>query len=64
VDRNVGEAIDASKAQDGQAVRVEQLLNRPPSGGEAARKGDEVHKKGFTVGENPDMHDLAQSKQP
>ncbi|KAL0937783.1 uncharacterized protein CTRU02_207514 [Colletotrichum truncatum] len=68
VDRNVGDAIDASKSKAGLSSRVDDLLDKTSAAGSgtagAERKGAAVAEKGFRVGEEADLHDLASSKQP
>ncbi|KAI6778904.1 uncharacterized protein J7T54_003840 [Emericellopsis cladophorae] len=67
VDRNLGQAIDASKGQDGLTQRVDDLLNTPASKSgnvPAENKAQGKTEEGFRVGERADLHDLAQSKQP
>ncbi|KAF5707422.1 hypothetical protein FMUND_11093 [Fusarium mundagurra] len=68
VDANLGASIDPTK--DGElSSRVEDILNQPTKGRvvgtlSAQRKASEVNEKGFKVGEEGDLHNLAYSKQP
>ena len=62
VDRDVGESIDAGKGQGGISDRAKDLLNKAP--GAIGHKAEEAGQAGFKVGEEADLHHLAQSKQP
>ncbi|KAF4456351.1 hypothetical protein F53441_1510 [Fusarium austroafricanum] len=69
VDANLGDSIDAAKAERGLSSRVDDILNQLGSGTGngntgAQRKASAVDEKGFKVGEEADLHRLAQSKQP
>ncbi|PNP74373.1 hypothetical protein FNYG_12422 [Fusarium nygamai] len=68
VDANLGASIDASKS-GGLSSRVDDILNQPTKGRvggtlSAQRKASEVDEKGFKVGEEGDLHNLAHNKQP
>ncbi|KAF5643446.1 uncharacterized protein FTJAE_3246 [Fusarium tjaetaba] len=68
VDANLGASIDATKSGN-LSSRVNDILNQPTKSGDggklsAQRKALEVDEKGFKVGEEGDLHDLAHSKQP
>ncbi|KAF5566576.1 NACHT nucleoside triphosphatase [Fusarium napiforme] len=68
VDANLGASIDATKSGN-LSTRVDDILNPPTKshvGGtfSVQRKASEVNEKGFKVGEEGDLHDLAHSKQP
>ncbi|RBR26383.1 uncharacterized protein FIESC28_00788 [Fusarium coffeatum] len=66
VDANLGESIDAANSK-GTSHRVDDILNQPGSGSGstgAQKKASVVDEKGFKVGEEGDMHNLAGSKQP
>ncbi|KAJ4111430.1 hypothetical protein NW768_011783 [Fusarium equiseti] len=64
VDANLGETIDAANSKGGTSHRVDDILNQPESGSRAQKKASAVNDKGFKVGEEADIHDLAASKQP
>ncbi|KAF9768239.1 hypothetical protein IL306_014484 [Fusarium sp. DS 682] len=68
VDADLGANIDAAKT-GGLSSRVDDILNQPTKGRvggtlSAQRKASEVDEKGFKVGEEGDLHNLAYSKQP
>ncbi|RFN41273.1 hypothetical protein FIE12Z_12982 [Fusarium flagelliforme] len=64
VDANLGEVIDAANSK-GTSHRVDDILNKPGSGIMGAqKKASAVDEKGFKVGEEADLHNLASSKQP
>ncbi|KAF5602511.1 hypothetical protein FPCIR_1852 [Fusarium pseudocircinatum] len=68
VDANLGASIVVTKSGD-LSSRVDNILNQPTKGHvgrtlSAQRKASEVDEKGFKVGEEGDLHDLAHSKQP
>lgn len=68
-DRNVGETIDAAKSKGGNPSRVDDILNKTSASGSGGAAGGEsksasITERGFRVGEEADMHDLANSKQP
>ncbi|KAF5022164.1 hypothetical protein F66182_5751 [Fusarium sp. NRRL 66182] len=69
VDANIGASIDAATSGGGISSRVDDVLNQPgrargrgSTGAEC--KASAVDEKGFKVGEEADLHHLAQSKQP
>lgn len=65
VDRDIGRNIDAGTGQKGLSSRVDDILNQPGRENPAAEsKGAARQEQGFKIGEEKDMHDLAQSKQP
>ncbi|KAF5670481.1 hypothetical protein FDENT_11240 [Fusarium denticulatum] len=68
VDANLGASIDATKSGD-LSSRVDDILNQPTKGRvggtlSAQRKASEVDEKGFKVGKEGNLHDLAYRKQP
>ncbi|KAF5584798.1 hypothetical protein FPANT_7751 [Fusarium pseudoanthophilum] len=68
VDANLGASINATKSGD-LSSRVDDILNQPAKGRvggmlSAQSKASEVDEKGFKVGEEGDLHNLAYSKQP
>ncbi|CAG7566028.1 unnamed protein product [Fusarium equiseti] len=67
VDANLGESIDAANSKSGTSHRVDDILNQPGSGSGstgAQKKASAIDEKGFKVGEEADLHNLAGSKQP
>ncbi|CEI61663.1 unnamed protein product [Fusarium venenatum] len=67
VDANIGESIDAANSKRGTSDRVDDILNQPNAAKGslgAQKKTATLGEKGFKVGQEADLHDLAQSKQP
>lgn len=67
VDPDIGRNIDAGMGRKGLSSRVDDILNQSGNGNPAAdNKAATKSEQGFKVGEGEekDMHDMAQSKQP
>ncbi|KAK2780406.1 hypothetical protein CKAH01_00350 [Colletotrichum kahawae] len=74
VDRNIGESIDAGNTKSGLSSRVDGILNKSSLSSSsstagsgttgAERKATSATERGFRVGEEADLHQLASSKQP
>ncbi|KAI9150289.1 hypothetical protein HJFPF1_10048 [Paramyrothecium foliicola] len=63
VDANIGETIDAGKAGGGLSAHAREALNKD-STSSGATKGAATTQRGLKIGEETDLHDAAQSKQP